>query len=432
MRTIWAHRRVLSASLVGTAVEFYDFYIYATAASLVFGPLFFPSSSPAMQLMASYASFAVAFFARPLGAAVFGHYGDRIGRKSTLVVSLMLMGGSTLAIAFLPTYASIGFWAPLLLCLMRFGQGFGLGGEWGGAVLMAVEHAPSARRGFYSSWPQIGVPIGLLTSTLVFSLISRLPEAEFLRWGWRVAFLISIVLVAVGLFIRMAVVEPPAFTAIKEAGNEARVPIFETLRRHPRGVLIAIGARFADNVSFYLYTVFILTFATQPHIGFSKSTLLNAISLAAAFEVLALPAYGLLSDFVGRRPVYLFGAILTGVMGFPFFWLIETGRSGMLTLALFIVLVIAHAAMYGPQASFFSELFGTRVRYTGVSLGYQLSSVLAGGLSPLIATELLRRTGKSWPVALYIVGAATISTISVLVARETAHETIEEPALKAS
>jgi len=288
---------------------------------------------------------------------------------------------------------------------------------------MAVEHSPRGRRGFYGSWPQIGVPAGLLLSTGIFSLLTMLPKEALLSWGWRIAFLLSIFLVAVGLFIRLRVVEPPIFTEIKQKRTEARIPIFDTIRDHRRNLLLAMGARVADNAVFYIYTVFILNYATQ-QIGFSRAAVLNAVSIAAVIQLIALPAYGWLSDRLGRKPVYLFGAIFTALFAFPFFGLIETGSPLLLVLAIVIALIIGHSAMYGPQASFFAELFGTRVRYTGASLGYQLSSVLAGGLSPLIATELLRQTGSSWPIAVYIMVISLITTISVFLASETAHSDI--------
>lgn len=417
-------RKVALASFVGTTIEWYDFFLYGTASALVFGKLFFPNYDPLMGTLASFGTYAVGFIARPIGGIVCGHYGDRIGRKSMLIFTLLLMGVATALIGCLPTYEQIGIWAPILLIILRLAQGFAVGGEWGGAVLMAVEHAPSSRRGFYGSWPQIGVPAGLLLSTVIFGQIAKLPEPALLSWGWRIAFLLSILLVAVGLFIRLAVVEPPIFNEIKQAGAAARLPVLDTIRQHPKNLLLAMGARVADNASFYIYTVFILTYATTPQIGFARSTVLNAVSLAAVIQVFALPVFGLLSDFMGRRPVYLFGALFTAAFAFPFFWLIEKAQTFWLLAAMVIALAIGHASMYGPQASFFSELFGTRVRYTGASLGYQLSSVLAGGLSPLIATDLLRRTGRSWPIALYIVGMALVTAISVFLAGETAHREI--------
>ena len=414
-------RRVAIASFVGTTIEWYDFFLYGTASALIFNKLFFPNYDPLTGTLAAFGTYAVGFAARPIGGIVCGHFGDKVGRKSMLVLTLLIMGVATFLIGCLPTYNAIGIWAPILLIVLRVAQGFGVGGEWGGAVLMAVEHAPSGRRGFYGSWPQIGVPAGLLLSTVVFGQISRLPEQSMMSWGWRLAFLLSIALVGVGLFIRLAVVEPPVFARLKESGAGARLPILDAVRQHPRNVVLAMGARLAENGSFYLYTVFVLTYATQPRIGFTSSFVLKAISIAAVIHVFAIPGFGALSDRIGRRPVYLFGAIFTGLFAFPFFWLIETSISGLMVLAIVLALVIGHAAMYGPQASFFSELFGTRVRYSGASLGYQLASVIAGGLSPLIATALLKRYGASWPIALFIIGLAAVTTVSVYWAAETAH-----------
>jgi len=423
-------RRVAIASFIGTTIEWYDFFLYGTASALIFNKLFFPNYDPLTGTLASFGTYAVGFAARPIGGIVCGHFGDKIGRKSMLILTLLIMGVATFLIGCLPTYNDIGIWAPILLVVLRMAQGFGVGGEWGGAVLMAVEHAPSGRRGFYGSWPQIGVPAGLLLSTVMFGQISKLPEQALLSWGWRVAFLVSIALVAVGLFIRLAVVEPPVFEALKQSGAGARLPILDAVLHHPKNVLLAMGARLAENGAFYLYTVFVLTYATQPRIGFASSSVLKAISIAAIVEVFAIPAFGALSDGVGRRPVYLFGAIFTGLFAFPFFWLIETSISGLMVLAIVLALVIGHAAMYGPQASFFSELFGTRVRYSGASLGYQLASVIAGGLSPLIATGLLKRYGGSWPIALFIIGLAAVTTVSVYRAAETAHSDIGDPAAR--
>lgn len=416
-----AIRKVAIASFIGTTIEWYDFFLYGTASALIFGRLFFPNYDPLTGTLASFGTYAVGFAARPIGGIVCGHFGDRIGRKSMLVLTLLIMGVATFFIGLLPTYQSIGIWAPILLVLLRVAQGFGVGGEWGGAVLMAVEHAPKGKRGFYGSWPQVGVPAGLLLSTLVFGQITKLPEGILFTWGWRVAFLLSILLVGVGLWVRLAVVEPPAFAEVKQTQTTSKIPILDVLRQHPRNVFLAMGARLAENGAFYLYTVFILTYATLPRIGFSRSKVLSAISIAAVVELFTMPTFGWLSDRLGRRPVYLFGAIFTGLFAFPFFWLIETSNAGLMMLAVMGALVLGHAAMYGPQASFFAELFGTRVRYSGASLGYQLASVVAGGLSPLVAIALLRRTGSSWPIALLIVGMAAVTTLSVYLAPETAH-----------
>ena len=416
-----AIRKVAFASFIGTTIEWYDFFLYGTASALVFNKLFFPNYDPLTGTLAAFGTYAVGFAARPIGGIVCGHFGDKIGRKSMLILTLSIMGIATFLIGCLPTYNQIGIWAPILLVVLRVAQGFGVGGEWGGAVLMAVEHAPKGRRGFYGSWPQIGVPAGLLLSTVIFGQISKLPEEALLTWGWRVAFLLSFILVGVGLFIRLAVVEPPMFAEIKEAGSASRLPILDAIREHPKNVLLAMGARLAENGAFYLYTVFVLTYATLPRFGFSRSAVLAAISLAAIIELFTMPAFGALSDRFGRRPIYLFGAIFTGLFAFPFFWLIETSSTGLMVVAIVLALVVGHAAMYGPQASFFSELFGTRVRYSGASLGYQLASVIAGGLSPLIAAWLLKRYNASWPIALYVIGLAAVTTVSVYWAAETAH-----------
>jgi MFS transporter, MHS family, shikimate and dehydroshikimate transport protein len=421
--------KVAIASLVGTTIEWYDFFLYGTASALIFGRLFFPNYDPLTGTLASYGTYAVGFAARPLGGIVCGHFGDRVGRKAMLIFTLLLMGIATTLIGLLPTYDQIGIWAPILLVVLRIAQGFAVGGEWGGAVLMAVEHSPDGKRGFYGSWPQIGVPAGLLLSTLVFGVISRVSESALLSWGWRISFLLSILLVGVGLFVRLAVVESPAFARIKQERSAVRLPLLDTLRHHPGGVLLAMGARLAENSAFYLYTVFILTYATLPRIGFSRASVLNAISIAAVVHVFAIPFCGWLSDRFGRRPVYLFGATFTAIFAFPFFWLIETSSATLMLIAIALALCLGHAAMYGPQASFFSELFGTKVRYTGASLGYQLSSVIAGGLSPLIATGLLKRTDSSWPIALYVIGMATLTIISVLLASETARAGIDSEPL---
>jgi MFS transporter, MHS family, shikimate and dehydroshikimate transport protein len=410
-------RLVAVASFIGTTIEWYDFFLYGTAAALVFNRLFFPTFDPLMGTLAAFGTYAVGFFARPVGGIVIGHYGDKIGRKSMLVLTLVIMGVATFLIGLLPTYEQVGPWAAVGLVLLRVAQGFGVGGEWGGAVLMAVEHAPPGTRGYYGSWPQIGVPAGLVISTGVFALFSQLPEAQFLAWGWRVPFLLSALLVIVGLMIRVRILETPAFTKVKEEAREARQPILEVLTNYPKQVLLAMGARFAENGAFYIYSVFVLTYATQ-QVKMSQQVVLNGILIGAGIELLAIPFFGALSDRVGRRPVYLFGAVMTALWAFPMFWLLDTASPPLVWLALIVAFVFSHAAMYGPQAAFLSELFGTRVRYSGASLGAQLAAVLAGGTSPFIATLLLANYGTN-ALSLYVIAMALVTIIAVLLASET-------------
>jgi MFS transporter, MHS family, shikimate and dehydroshikimate transport protein len=414
-------RLVAVASLIGTTIEWYDFFLYGTAAALVFNRLYFPTFDPIAGTLAAFATYTVGFVARPFGGIIIGHYGDKIGRKSMLVLTLVIMGVATFGIGLLPTYAQIGPWAAVGLVVLRFAQGIGVGGEWGGAVLMAVEHAPPGQRGFYGSWPQIGVPAGLLLSTAVFAQFARLPEDQFLSWGWRVPFLLSILLVGVGLIIRLRILETPAFTRMKAARTESRRPIVEVLKTHRREVLIAVGARLAENGAFFIYTVFVLVYGTQK-VGLARQTILNGILIASVLDMVAIPLCGALSDRIGRRPVYLFGACFTALYAYPMFWLLDTGSTPLVWLALVVALVFGHAPMYGPQAAFLSELFGTRVRYSGASLGSQLSSVVAGGLSPFIATALLPY-GRG-ALASYIIAMALVTIGSVLVASETRHQTL--------
>jgi metabolite-proton symporter len=411
-------RRVVLASFIGTTIEWYDFFLYGTAAALVFNKLFFPTIEPLAGTMAAFGTYAVGFFVRPFGGVIFGHFGDKLGRKSMLITTLMMMGVATFLIGLLPTYKQAGVLAPVLLVLLRCVQGLGVGGQWGGAVLMAVEHGHRGRRGFYGSWVQAGVPAGLVLANGVFSLFAALPEKDFLAWGWRMPFLLGVVLLGVGLYVRLRVMESPVFTAAKETQPAPRLPVLDVLRHHPRNVLLAMGARFAESASFYIFTVFVLSYGTK-QLGFTQSTLLNAVLAGSVMQLVAIPICGALSDRFGRRPVYLGGALSLALFAFPFFWLMNTGAASCVWLAIMIGLV-CHAAMYGPQAAFFAELFGTNVRYSGASLGYQLAAPLSGGLAPLIATALLSWAGgKPWPVALYLVGMAAITLLSVWLAKET-------------
>jgi metabolite-proton symporter len=416
-------RLVAVASFIGTTIEWYDFFLYGTAAALVFNRLFFPTFDPLMGTLAAFGTYAVGFFARPVGGIIIGHYGDKIGRKSMLVLTLVIMGVATFLIGLLPTYEQIGPWAAVGLVLLRVAQGFGVGGEWGGAVLMAVEHSPPGARGFYGSWPQVGVPAGLVLSTAVFAVFARLPEEQFLAWGWRVPFLLSALLVVVGLMIRVRILETPAFTKVKEESREARQPILEVLAKYPRQVLLAMGARFAENGAFYIYSVFVLTYATQ-QVKMPQEVVLNGMLIGAGLELFAIPFFGALSDRVGRRPVYLFGAAMTALWAFPLFWLLDTASPPLVWLALVVAFVFSHAAMYGPQAAFLSELFGTHVRYSGASLGAQLAAVLAGGTSPFIATLLLARYGTP-ALAMYVIAMALVTIVAVLLATETHRDHID-------
>ncbi len=417
-RDMRAIRPIILASFIGTTIEWYDFFLYGTAAAIVFGRLFFPNADPLVGTLSAFGTFAVGFVARPLGGIVFGHYGDRIGRKSMLIYSLVIMGVATFLIGMLPTYASIGVWAPILLVVLRCGQGIGVGGEWGGAVLMAVEHSPKDRRGLAGSWPQMGVPAGLFLSTVVFGLFStRLTDAQFLSWGWRVPFLLSAALVVVGLFIRLKILETPAFTALQETGRRETRPLMTAVRDFRRSMLLAMGMRVAENGLFYVYTVFVLTYGPAK-LGLSRGTMLWGVTLAALGGLVAIPLYGALSDRIGRRPVYLFGAVFSLVYALPFFWLLDMKSPGIAWLAIVVGVVLGHNAMYGPQAAYFSELFGSSVRYSGASVSYQLSSVVTGGLAPFIATALLASWG-SHAVAAYMMLLAAITVVATYLAPET-------------
>ena len=418
-------RQVAVASLVGTALEWYDYFLYGTAAALIFNELFFPEADPLMGTLLAFATFGVGFVARPVGGLVFGHFGDRVGRKAMLVITLIIMGVATFLIGVMPTYETIGIWAPILLVVLRLVQGFGVGGEWGGAVLMSVEHAPTGRRGYYGSWPQMGVPAGLVLSTAVFTAFQALPEEQFLAWGWRIPFLLSIVLVAVGLYIRLRLMESPAFQEVEDTDTEASMPIVEVLRTYPRNILIAMGARVGDNMLFYIFSVFVLTYVTE-ELGLPESTALIGVLIGASIEFFLIPFFGALSDRIGRRPVYMGGAIFCVLFTFPYFWLLNTEVPALIWLAISASLFVGHAAMYAPQASFLSELFGTRVRYSGASIGYQLAPIVGGGIAPFIAVALLARTGSYWPIAVYMIGMACITIVSVFLATETSFAEISD------
>jgi metabolite-proton symporter len=412
-------RRVVLASMVGTTIEWYDFFLYGSAAALIFNKLFFPASDPTTGTFLSLGVYAVGFVARPLGGIVFGHFGDRIGRKRLLMLSLVMMGLATISIGLLPSYARIGIWAPLSLVVLRLVQGFAVGGEWGGAVLMAAEHGDAARRGFWASWPQAGVAAGSLLSAGVLALMAGLQsEADFLAWGWRVPFLLSAVLVVVGWYIRNRVAESPMFEeALGEAEAPPKLPALDVLRERPGAILLGAGLRVGENISYYILTVFSLTFLVDVAAE-TRGHALNALLIGAAVQFFAIPLFALLSDRIGRRPVYALGGLGLAAFSFAFFPMLASGDSALVVAAIVIGLVL-HGAMYGPQAAFIAELFPTRIRYSGVSIAYQLTSILAGSLAPIVALWLYKESNSYLPVAIYVGVACLISGVTALLARET-------------
>lgn len=410
-------RQVAFASFVGTAVEWYDFFLYGTAAALVFNQLFFPNVDPLTGTLASFATFGVGFFARPLGGMVFGHFGDRIGRKSMLVITLLMMGGATFCIGLLPTFESAGLLAPVLLVVLRFVQGFAVGGEWGGATLMAVEHAPDERRNFYASWPQMGAPAGLVLSTAVFTAFSSLPDAAFFSWGWRVPFLLSIVLIGVGLFIRLRVLESPAFARVKEVGAESRAPLIEVLKSYPAATLLSVGVVLVNIGGYYIVITFTLAYATE-QLGVARNVTLIGLLLAGLAEIAGILLFAYMADRVGRRPVALWSAAFVALLAYPYFLLVDTTVPGLIWLAMG-VWTFAAGALYGITGVLIAHLFEARVRYSGISLGYQGAGVVGGALAPLIATALVSLAGgSSWLVATYLFAVSLVSLLCVYLASE--------------
>jgi len=405
-------RRAVVASTIGTTIEWYDFFLYGTAAALVFPHEFFPGQSAFAGVLASFATQFVGFAARPIGAAIFGHLGDRVGRKATLVTTLMLMGVSTFLMGLLPGHTTIGLAAPILLVVLRVAQGIGVGGEWGGSVLMSMEWGSQRRRGFMASWPQVGVPLGLLCSTGMVKITSGAFGDGFDTWAWRIPFLASIVLVGIGLYVRLRVLESPAFAEARKQKAIVRQPVVEVIRSQPREILTAAFVRMSEQAPFYLFVVFVLTYGTG-QLDLDKSGLLNDTLIAAALGLVSVPFFGYLSDVIGRRLMYGIGIVGTALFAFPYFGLLDTKTSGLILLAIVLSLFF-HDMQYGPQAALIAESFGTNIRYSGAGLGYQLASVIAGGPAPLIATAILDRTGASTWISWYIVGCCAFSMVALL------------------
>lgn len=410
--------RIVWASVLGTVVEWYDFLIYGTAAALVFNKLFFPTMDPVAGTLAAFAAYAVGFVARPLGGAIFGHFGDRIGRKAMLTLTMLIMGVGTFLIGCLPTYEQIGIWAPILLVFLRLLQGVGIGGEWGGAVLMVIEHAPEKKRGFYGSLVQVGFPAGVALSTATFLGLTMLPQEDFLSWGWRLPFLFSVILIGVGLFVRLRLVETPAFAKVKSTETAARMPVVDVITKHPRTFLTAVGIKVSEVAWVYVLTVFSIVYATTT-LGLPRTLILYAILLGAVLEFATLPFFGWLSDKVGRRPMYIGGAIVSALCALIVFPLLETRDPTVVVLSIAVIMSLTHATMFGPQAAFMPELFGTRLRYSGASLGCQIAAAISGGFAPMIATGLLAWAGATWPIALYLIGLAAITLVATYYATET-------------
>lgn len=413
-----ALRCIVMVSVAGNALEWYDFFLYSTAAALVFGELFFPrGTDPLIGTLAAFAGFAVGFAARPFGGVLFGHIGDRYGRKGALVWTLSLMGGATFLIGLLPTYGQVGLWAPALLVLLRVVQGIASGGEWGGGVLMISESAPPEKRGFYASWSQIGVGGGFVLSAAVFFAVQMLPHDSFMRWGWRVPSLLSIVIFGVGVYIRSTLPESTEFAKNEAAGKTSHMPVLDAIRKHPRAILVAMGLRVAENGGSYIFLAFSLVYGK--FIGVPGAVMLAGVMVSMTVELVTMLLWGRLSDRIGRKPVYLIGAVGLIAVAFPFFWLLDTKAPALIWLALLLGNAVCHGAMIGTQPSLMGELFSTEVRYSGMALGHEIASVFAGGLSPLVATALLAKYHAAWPVALMLMAMGAITVIALLCTRET-------------
>jgi metabolite-proton symporter len=405
--------RVLVASLVGSSIEWFDYFLYGTVAALVFNQIFFVTEDPAIGTILAFASFALAFFIRPFGGIIFSHIGDRIGRKKTLVLTLSIMGIATFGMGLLPTYQAIGIWAPILLITLRLVQGLGIGGEWGGALLLAVEYAPAEKRGLYGSIPQMGITIGMLLGTIALSIMTLLPEGSFMTWGWRVPFILSALLVVFGLWVRKGIDETPSFKNVQEKGEIPKIPLVTTLKTHWREVLIAIGAKVVETAPFYIFSTFVVSYATT-NLGFSRTAILNSVMVGTIVTTILIPVMGALSDRVGRKPLYVYGTIAMALYAFPYFWLVNQESVALLVIATVLGLGIIWAPITAVLGTMFSEIFSAEVRYTGISLGYQIGAAVAGGTAPLVAATLLLKFNNSYvPVALYIIFTAVVSLLAI-------------------
>jgi MFS family permease len=418
-------RRAVHAGTIGTAIKWYDFFLYSTVTGLVFARLYFPRADPFVGALEAFGVYAVGFLARPIGAAIFGHYGDRLGRKAALIATLLLMGSATFLVAFVPGYERIGIWGAIILTVLRFVQGIGVGGEWGGSVLLSMEWAQSNQhRGFIASWPQFGVPAGLFLSNVAVLAASAWSGEHFLTWGWRIPFLFSIVLIAIGLFIRLGILETPVFRKLVAERRIERTPVFEVLRRQPREIVLTALCRMAEQAPFYLFTAFVFTYGTEM-LKLHRDFLLRGVLAAATLSFVSIPLFGHLSDRFGRKRIYMLGAGLTGVFGFVYFGLLDTKTPVLVTLAI-VLSLIPHDMMYGPQAALIAESFTGRLRYSGASLGYQLSSLIAGGPAPLIAASLLNHYRSATPIAIFILACAIVSLLATSMLRDNTNKDISD------
>ncbi|MED3987351.1 MFS transporter [Peribacillus simplex] len=419
-------RRILIASLVGSSIEWFDYFLYGTVSALVFNQLFFVNEDPTIGLLLSYASFALAFFIRPFGGVIFSHIGDRIGRKKTLVLTLSLMGVATFGMGLLPTYQAVGIWAPILLITLRLVQGLGIGGEWGGALLLAVEYAPAEKRGLFGAIPQMGVTIGMLLGTIALSIMTLLPENAFITWGWRIPFIFSALLVFFGLWIRKGIDETPSFKKVKESGEVPKLPIVETLKNYWREVLIAVGAKVVETAPFYIFSTFVVSYATS-NLGFSRTATLTAVMIATIITTILIPFMGKLSDTIGRKKLFIGGTVGMALFAFPYFWLLQQKSVPLLIVATVIGLGVIWAPITAVLGTMFSEIFDAKIRYTGITLGYQIGAALAGGTAPLVATALLNRFDNSYvPVAIYIIFASVLSLAAIWAVKDRSNQKLDE------